>query len=157
MSILILGKSCCKLCGNVLYRNEESISFPAFVINQVDPVAYYSDENFHSDCLNKISEAQEARALAQEFINRIKPTSRICAISGNLITDPNDHLFIELLTSDKNSPLYRFNYLHLCRSQLKNWTERAYFKKQITTLVKSGTWQESNPANPYLNGLIQAL
>ncbi len=93
---------------------------------------------------------------AEEFKNKVQPASRRCVIGGNLITDPDDHIFIDLLTSDRSSFLHQFNFTHIDKRNLIGWEEREKLIDQIIKVYKSDT--EKGPGEErYLRNLIEQL
>jgi len=53
MSIILLGKTCCIICGESIDESCSYISFPAFIVNESDPIHLFSDGVCHDDCLSK--------------------------------------------------------------------------------------------------------
>src|ERR1700760_1786126 len=100
MSILLLGKSTCPICGLTINDGDQYCCFPAFVINIKDELFFFSDNNFHLHCLNRHVYGKTAKEYAALFVEKIRPENRICLISGKKITSPNDHIFIDYLTSN---------------------------------------------------------
>lgn len=156
MSILLLGKSTCPICGLTINEADRYYSFPAFVSNTNDKLYMFNDSTFHLECLNEHEFGNTAKEYAGLFVNAIKPEERICLITREKITDPKDHIFIPYLTSNKDEYLHRFNFVHLCKSSLANWTLRKSFVEELMRLKDSGTWQESFNKD-YLGKLINQL
>lgn len=154
MAILIIGQSTCQICGKVISKNDKWISFPAFVINQLDPVFYYSDSNFHEDCMANHKNSAQAIKLSTFFLQQVKPERRICFISGEPITKMEDHVFIEMLSSNYDSELFSFNFLHFKKSNILSWHRRTYFRNMLIDLNKDYIWKESKGSNDYLHKLI---
>jgi hypothetical protein len=76
-----------------------------------------------------------------------KLRSRVCIVTGELITDPDEWFFIPCLTSDKNSPLHEFNFTTIKKSNLINWPKRHYFTTLITELKESGIWGDEGTSS----------
>jgi hypothetical protein len=156
MSILILGKSICPLCKKAINSGDEFYSFPAFVHNIKDPIYIINDTTCHVDCLEKEAIGKKAVALAELFNNSIKPANRRSVINGNIITEFKDHIFIDYLTSDINSFLYRFNFAHIDKKNLLGWKEKEHLIEELKKLSDTNEWQEANNYN-YLGKLIMDL
>jgi len=62
MALLFLGKSQCPICGKVINEEDRYYCFAAFVANPKDPLYFFNDACFHSDCLNQHPFIQEAFA-----------------------------------------------------------------------------------------------
>ena len=157
MAILLLGKSICPICNETIMSTDEYRSFPAFAVNMLDPLFFFSDSSFHWQCLTRHASGAKAISLSERFLEQIKPSNRICYIGGNLIARQEDHIFIDLLSSDPSDNLYQYNFLHLDRNNLGRWEQRGKIVSQLLALQKNGTWQELNSKHSYLGTLIEEL
>ncbi len=156
MSILLLGKSTCPICGLTIKEGDQYYCFPAFVININDELFFFNDDNFHLDCLNRHKLGEVAKKYANLFVERIRPDNRRCLITGEKITDPNDHIFIDYLTSNEEDYLHRFNFVHICKRSLASWELRKRLVEELIKLKSSGKWQEL-AGKDYLGNLISQL
>ncbi|HVU55803.1 MAG TPA: hypothetical protein VHD83_12155 [Puia sp.] len=156
MSILLLGKSTCRICGLTINEGDQYYCFPAFVINISDELFLFSDNNFHLDCLNRHKSTESAKKYADLFIEKIKPQNRICLITGKKIINQEDHIYIGYLTSNDKDYLHQFNFTHVCKSSLYSWESRKQLVEELIKLKNSGKWKESNGQN-YLENLIKVM
>ena len=157
MSILLFGKTVCPICNQIITSEAECYSFPAFVVNTLDPLYFFSDCSFHLACLLNHPFGERSIAVSKLFIQKILPSNRICHIGGNLIIKQENHIFIDLLTSNSKNDLYQYNFTHIDRNNLSQWRERENVIDQLAALQGKGNWQEFNGENVYLESLIKKL
>ena len=152
MALLIQNKTVCNLCGEVIAEGEDALTFPAFILNENDPLYYFSDASFHSACVHKKPIGEKALFWANEWLNKTGPGKRKCCVCEEEVTDPDNYFLIEHLTDDKNHPVYRFNYTHLHRSCIKFWKNRDKLSNLIAEMQASGKW-----AGAYLDQIQEML
>ncbi|CAM1362409.1 conserved hypothetical protein [Tenacibaculum litopenaei] len=150
---IIMKNFSCSICG--LKLDKDIHSFPPFVANLKDPLYKYGDTSFHSNCLEN-NEGKKAIELSERSLFHIKPVNRICKIDGNLITDPDDYLFIPLLTSNENEELYKFNFLTFSKKNIKKWPNGNKFIEVADDFIKEGKWLDTSEFK-FLNHLIQEV
>jgi len=132
MSILFTSLSTCCVCGKTIEKTmlnlDESVSFPPFIQNVSDPLYKFNDDNAHVECLeNDLGRlALEAR---KNFELATRLSLRRCVVSGKPIVDWEDFIFIDMLTSDKNDPRYKFNFTVIGRNNLSKWKNLEEFSK----------------------------
>jgi hypothetical protein len=156
MAILIFNKSLCPICQRPIKEGDDYYSFPSFVVNTKEPLYFFNDQTFHLKCLKQDKLGEIARTYAGNFAEKVKPPNRRCIIGGNLITTFEDHIFIDLLTSDQNSFLHQFNFAHIDKKNLAHWQEREGIISELVKMYRSDTWQEVD-GNNYLLNLIERL
>ncbi len=142
MAILLLGKSQCPICAEVITERDRYYCFPAFVANAKDLLYFFNDASFHSDCLDQHELAPLAKEYGDLAIKSVNPANRLDLVSGEKITRMEDHLFIGYLTSDKSEFLYQYNFTHLSRKHLHAWASRLKVIEELKKLENSGKWQE---------------
>ena len=137
MPLLTPGRTTCRLCGLVIETEAGARGFAPFVANEADPLRMFHDGVFHHRCVI-------AHPLGQEAIRwnaLVGDAGRPCDACGQPI-DPEGVLPFGLLTSDKASPLYRFNALRLHRGCVGRWHSRQAFcaalGKAISTKAAEG-------------------
>jgi len=123
MSILILGKTTCPLCGDVIERREDAVQFPAFLWDGNDPLAVFNDASLHRPCFDQDPRHREVLALVRELRERTGPGTRKCVVCGEEITDPDDYLMLPPMTRDPTHPLHSVRYTHLHKSHSASWSE----------------------------------
>ncbi len=139
MAILIRGASQCQICHRIIQINDEVISFPPFIPNELDPLYLFHDANFHHDCFRNHPLVNAATQRYEELKERNQ--IRIDAITKVIITDPDDYFTLGHLTDDETDPLYPYNYLHLRRSMLSSWADLEKVYTLIKVLDASGKWK----------------
>ncbi len=155
MAITIYNMMVCELCNSKLDDKREIYSFPAFVANADDPVFKYNDKSYHMDCLNN-EEGQRAVFLVDECYFYTSPLNRVCEAGGNIITNPDDYLFLPLLTSNKEEALYKFNFLTFDKKNIKNWNKRVEFLSIAEQFKKEGKWVDLSDFK-FLDYLINSI
>lgn len=153
MAIVFINITVCSLCNSELKESEKIYSFPAFAANAGDPMFEYNDQAFHLDCLKDDSQGQKAIKLAEKFLFHTRTANRICVVSGNRIMNPNDYLFIPLLTSNAKEKMYDFNFLTFDRSNTKDWERRQEFLSVAKQFRDDGKWIDLG-SYKYLDSLL---
>jgi hypothetical protein len=156
MGILILNKTLCPICLWPIREGDDYYDFPPFIANTKEPLYFFNDRTFHVKCLKQTKKGETAKAYAESFIEKVKPSNRRCIIGGNLITEFESHIFIDLLTSDQKSFLHQFNFAHIDKKNLANWQKREELISELVKLYRSDMWQEA-AGNKYLFSLIEQL
>jgi len=141
MAILLLGKTVCPICGVVIQDGQKSVSFPAFVGNQLDPLFLFHDAVFHEECFCQHPLAETATMLLREMQVKTAPRNRRCAVCGQPINDPDDYFALGHLVTDNAHALFPYNYAQFHRNCLPKWSHRAYVKDLLVDLQASGKWQ----------------
>lgn len=152
MALIIYGKSSCSLCGQTIERDDAVVSFPAFVVNELDPCFALSDGSFHEACLHKDVRAGEALRRVEEWAAHVGPGKRQCAVCGMQVVDPDNYILIEHLSERDDDPLSFFNYVHLHRTCIPKWDARVRFDALAKDRLASGAWKGS-----YLPHLIEQI
>jgi hypothetical protein len=67
MANIILGKSNCSLCGEILNSTADAVGFPAF-LPAGHALAPYSDAAFHRNCFIAWDEHDEFQRLYDEYL-----------------------------------------------------------------------------------------
>jgi hypothetical protein len=141
MAILLLGKTSCAICGNVIDRGDEAVLFPHVVLNEKDPLFGLSDASCHEVCVNADARGQAMLAAADACFTNTGPGKRACAACGSEILDPDDYFLIAYLGDPSTDPLGRFNYTHLHTSHIRDWKQADEFLALARAAVEGGRWQ----------------
>lgn len=150
--MIFFNHSTCPLCGNVISNQENFISFPPFIPNAKDPLSVFNDNSVHLECLStnpfkdQILYLKNKYELVQNSIKSEFPR----------IEDAKNILFFNLLTSIKNEPLYKYNFLYLDQRDIEKWEERETFLKEAKLFLESGKWESISPFN-FLKYLIEKI
>ncbi|WP_395373536.1 hypothetical protein [Marinicella sp. W31] len=138
MAIFIEGKSVCNLCGKTIDDTIE-FSVPSIeIINELDHLNIFIDSTMHQHCINKDSRKKELLDLISQWIKNSGPGNRKCLVCSNEVTDPDNYFSIGYLTNNKESPLYKYNFLHFHKSHLKDWPEKNNFLSLLTNYRSKG-------------------
>jgi hypothetical protein len=141
MAILLLGKTSCAICGNVIDRGDEAVLFPHVVLNEKDPLFGLSDASCHEVCVIADARGQAMLAAADACFTNTGPGKRACAACGSEILDPDDYFLIAYLGDPSTDPLGRFNYTHLHTSHIRDWKQADEFLALARAAVEGGRWQ----------------
>jgi hypothetical protein len=80
--------------------------------------------------------------ITRYYTDATRPENRICFISKNLIRDFNDYIFIDMLISNENKDLFKFNFLTIDKNNIRRWDERDEFLEAIVALKNSEKWSD---------------
>ncbi len=140
MAIFITGMKC-SLCGLLMGDSAEVSGFPAFISNRRDPLYPFSDGAFHRRCLEAHPLANALQQRYEEWIAANRPPARICRITGELITDPDDYVGLGFLVESPAHELFPFNWAHFNRRALSGWLGRSELIAAVQRLSESGDWE----------------
>lgn len=124
MAIILTGQTRCGLCNELIEESDPTVAFPAFIVNEADPLFLFSDAAFHESCFLKHPLSKEVMQLYNKWLSETGPGNRKCAVCGEEITDPDDYVLIDHLTHQPSSPSFKYNFTHLHRSHLNDWPDR---------------------------------
>jgi hypothetical protein len=127
MAILILGKSICPLCNQVIKENDDIVMFSPFVSNKKDDLWFISDAVVHKNCRHKIPILERAINLHKEKEYSTLIENRLCNVCGEKVDNLEDYLTIGCISSDKDSDLYQFNFLNFHTSHVQYWKDLKKF------------------------------
>jgi hypothetical protein len=139
MAIFVPGMKCV-LCGLPMAVSEEVVLFSPFVANKRDALFKFSDAPVHAVCLRRDPLGDRALELHEAATRNADDRTRLCAVCGQPILDPDDYLGFGLLTSDPGSVLFRFNFLHLHRSHVGQWDRYEEFRRLVEAMQSSEAW-----------------
>jgi hypothetical protein len=100
MAVIVLGKTTCGICGKPLLKGEAITNFSPFVMNEADPLHFFSDRAFHERCFAGAPRAAEVRERFNELRARTAPGARKCAVCGQEIRDPDDYLSFAYIATE---------------------------------------------------------
>jgi hypothetical protein len=66
MGLLLKGQTECLICGRIIERTDEAVTFPAF-LKKTHRLHRYSDGNFHQRCLNATADKEELERLYSRY------------------------------------------------------------------------------------------
>ena len=144
MAILVPGKSECGICGKPIMGSEKVASFPPIIANRLDPMAIFSDGNFHSECFRK-HPLSSAMLVRYELYKQLSK-SKTCEVCGSEITCPEDFLCTGAFGLPDNP---RFDYRILHKSCIPTWQDAEAFRSFLAELRASQHWD-----GPALSWLI---
>jgi len=156
MAITFLNQTLCNICGNVLAENEDIFSFPPFLQNTDDKLYKYNDSSFHSNCLLKSQSGLKAIQLTEKFLFETRPENRICDITKDVIRNYSNYFFIDILTSDEQQSLYKYNLTTLDVKNIKLWNHKDEFVSEANIFKNKGLWKDIGTFK-YLDSLIEII
>lgn len=156
MAIFFTENNNCSLCNDKIKTEGEIYMFPPFIQNTKDIYYKFNDTGFHFNCLKNDKLGKQAILFAEEYIYKTRPQNRICIIGGNLIQNFDDYIFIDMLTSNKEEPLFRFNFTTLDKNNLNKWEDRETFIGIADTFQKDNKWGDFTTFK-YLDFLINEV
>jgi hypothetical protein len=141
MALVLLGKSICTICDEVLDAGQEIDGFAAFQVNKLDSLGRFSDAAFHHECLvhHPSYEMLQKRMVFRD--SKIGPGNRKCAVCSEQMETHMDYFALGYLVEELKSPAYDLNYFQAHRSCLSNWSELETLRQRLSTLVSSDEWQ----------------
>lgn len=74
MTLLLLGKSTCSLCGGLLHAGEDLIGLPALA-DTSHPLYAYFDQGFHQECFAQWQYRETALAAVRADQQRFKDSA----------------------------------------------------------------------------------
>ncbi len=138
-------------------RDEKNFfTFPPFIQNTKDIFYQFSDTSFHTSCLKNHVLGKRAVEFAEKYIINTRPENRKCIIDKKVITDYNNYIFVDLLTSDNSEELYYFNFITLNKKNLDIWTDRENFVSVAKRFISEGKWGDFS-SYKYLDELIKLI
>lgn len=156
MAIAFVNTTLCGLCKKRMNDNEPTFSFPAFVQNAKEPFYMFNDAVVHVECLKRHPLGVKAIEFANQYIHQTRPENRRCIVGGNMIQKYDDYIFIDLLTSNSQEEIFKFNFTTLDKNNLFAWNEREYFINLVTKYKDEGKWADLGVFK-YLDMLIETI
>lgn len=151
MAIVIENMSKCPLCNDVLNSVKEYVLTPPLISNKLDVIFLLSDVGVHLDCLDKSSIKEKLFKqidLYNDYLKRMKLKFEKY--------NPNDIIGFNLLTSNEDEPLYKYNYNILVKQNLLEWSDLGDFKEIANKFLKDNKWSSLNQFN-YLEYLLNNI
>lgn len=121
MAIIILGKSPCALCGEILRASDDVVALPAFSYGKADPLWVFNDAGLHNRCLAADPRRSLVEEVVEELHARAGPGHRICVVCEEEVAHYAEHVMIPRLAHDEKHPLHRYRYTHLHRACVRQW------------------------------------
>jgi hypothetical protein len=73
MAIILLGKTTCSLCNQLLRGDEDILGFPHFIHDPLHPLWRFSDSGMHKECFLSWENAEAFRNLYNELWPKLVP------------------------------------------------------------------------------------
>jgi hypothetical protein len=112
----------------------------------------FSDAAFHEDCLREHQYGLTAIRWVDDRRYKVSPRNRKCEVCNQAIENPDDHIFIDALSSDVSSLLKSFEFIFIHISCLSRWTRRNDFIKLTKDVLSSSNWK-----GKYLTQIIEEI
>jgi DNA-directed RNA polymerase subunit N (RpoN/RPB10) len=140
MAIVILGKTRCALCGDLLLEGEDVVSFPPLFCNQRDPAWVLNDAGVHRSCLVEQDLSDRALGKLREF-DEHRDRPKTCAVCGRPITDPDDYFSTGPLGDGPRDPLQAFSWIEAHLSHLPRWERTPELIRVLEETSRSPEWE----------------
>ena len=124
----------CKLCGQRINSDEKTFLIPSIFLNKNDELYKYNDIIVHENCFLYDKNYNKIKNLINSVQEEYK--KKICCICIEKIINADDFIFLPILSSNINDPLYKHN----CKAFHKN----CYIKSDVKNIVKSNFINELN-------------
>jgi hypothetical protein len=143
MAIFIPGKTTCRICRRTILKTDKSIGFQNFHCNEGDPLDFFSDAVFHSDCLKNHPFGKMVMRHQKKMdrsIQKILKKQSICFICGCRATDDpcNFLAFGDLYDAEDELHLSYRGFHKTCLPDLENID---YIYQRLLQLQDSGNWK----------------
>jgi hypothetical protein len=136
--VMLTAQTRCAICGE--HRGLKKMSaLAAFVRNAKDPLFSLSGRAFHADCFDKHPLRDRAIAMAADRRARMAVPVKDCVVCGASIQ--SDGCTTDLMATEPEHPLYRFNYVYLHRPHLIKWAEFAEFERAVEAARHEERWE----------------
>lgn len=140
MALFISGIKCI-ICGKQIIKKDDGISFPAFVVNEADPIYIFNDSVVHKECFKDHPMEFSTIKLLKKLQNNLNPQKRKCAICQNKLIDPDDYIALGCMSSDDTNPLSKYNFKQYHKSCLDNSEELKNIKSLISVQENRNVWK----------------
>lgn len=155
MALVFLSITECILCNEVIDASRPYVAFPPFTSNTKDPLYFFSDNAVHESCLHLHPRCQQVLTVLDAYDAGHISRGAVCAVDGELITDPHHYLSFGLLTSDPQEELYRFNFLTFNKMNVGDWAGRDEFVRIATAFLDAGKWKSASAFNALAYLILQ--
>ena len=123
MAILIRGTTVCRICFKVIESGQAAAAFTSFVPNELDPLRFFNDRAFHTQCFNGHPLSGEVLRRLSELEDHNGPGHRFCVVCKQEILHDVEYLSLGHLTNNPEDPAFAFNYLQFHRKCLSGWPD----------------------------------
>ena len=139
MALFIIGIECA-LCGQQVIDRNDGFAFPAFIMNQADPLYVFNDAVVHKACFCKHPMYSKTVELLAELNTKITPQKRICGICQEKITNPDDYISFACMSSDRLNPLSLYNFKQYHNSCFVDSKDSQQIKRLISQQEEDKRW-----------------
>lgn len=138
--VVVTSGTICGICGRPLLGAKAS-AIRHFIRNTRDPLYPFSGRAFHASCFEAWPEREHAVAVSTERMFRMT-SPQTCTVCGERILDQG--CSTDLLTTIRESPLYRYSYLSFHPEHWSQWPEVRNFERALEEAARSGLWEGSS-------------
>lgn len=114
--------------------------FSPFLANKRDPLFKFSDASVHTSCVGRDPVGHMAIELQGAVEQHARVTKRVCTVCQQPILNLDEYVGLGVLTSDRRSPLFPFNFLHFHREHIGQWPRYQEFRRLMDTVQSSDAW-----------------
>ena len=130
----------CRLCSTGFPAGEVPVAFSEFVVNELDPLKFFSGQTFHRNCLDRHEQGARALRRYQEHLKNTARGRRFCAICGERAESREDVLELPHLVDDAEHPLEAWNEALLHHACIPGFPERELLAQRLHALESSPRW-----------------
>lgn len=141
MSIVILGRSHCKICGRIIEEGDDVTGFPAFTSNELDPLVFFNDAAFHTRCFDSHHSSDNVRNRMAERESKVGPQNRKCDICQKPISSYKENFELPYLIDESGHPSYALNYFQAHRGCMTQWSNLRKIHGTLKALRMSDKWK----------------
>jgi hypothetical protein len=127
MAIIILGKTVCLLCGEVIQAGDEIEAFPHIIFGELDPLRMFSDGGFHAACFHNHPLSEQMLTRREMYSRNSGKGNRMCWVCKLEIEHPDEFATVGFLTDDEEHPLFSFNYAKFHKHHIAKWEDLSAF------------------------------
>ena len=136
--MVLVGKgSKCALCGDPI-GSAPIATLKHFIRNRSDCLAPFSGRVFHKKCFNNHPLAKAALEFSQRRAEYSRSRAN-CEVCGRAVTA--DGLTTDLLASEKDNPLFDFNFTCFHSEHVDDWTDLEKFRNVLDEATRTGRWE----------------
>lgn len=140
MAIFIAGMTTCPLCKHVIERENDAVNFPPLFLNQHHDVFAITDAVVHRACLKGRPYARLALAKLAAYERR-RGRPKVCAICGEVISDPDEYFGTGPLADDPAEPISRLDWFEAHVPCLATWEGTSGLIRDLLEASRFEDWE----------------
>jgi len=138
MALVLIGKTCCLVCGQPIMDLADVGVFPSFIENERDPLFIFNDSVSHRRCLASHPLAGRVADRFREFEAAKAVWPPVCCVCQKTIAKPDDFFATGRITGNARHNLYPYNYSYMHKHCICSWAVSADVLRFMQTERDSG-------------------